>query len=170
MASLMEQLKDILMSELSLYEELIPIANEKTQIIIKNDVTALQEITTKEQDVISKVLAYEKKREDLVKNIAMILNLNPKSLTLSELVSTLKSQPDAQKELAQIHDKLLGTVKSLNNINKHNEELLNQSLEMVEYTMNLIRSSRMNSGNNYTKNAYRSDINTSGSGMFDAKQ
>ena len=47
MASLLEELIGVLDKELDLYQNLIPVSEEKTRIIVKNDLNALQEITAK---------------------------------------------------------------------------------------------------------------------------
>ncbi|MBQ5933150.1 MAG: flagellar export chaperone FlgN [Lachnospiraceae bacterium] len=45
MAGLIEELVDTMTKENDIYKELIPIADEKTRVIIKNDLDALQKIT-----------------------------------------------------------------------------------------------------------------------------
>ena len=45
-----------------------------------------------------------------------------------------------------------------------------QSLEMISYNMNLLQSTRIVPGNNYTKNAGQWNMTASQTGMFDAKQ
>ena len=41
---------------------------------------------------------------------------------------------------------------------------------MIQFNMNIIQSTRMVQGNNYTKNAGESDLGATQTGMFDAKQ
>lgn len=56
-------------------------------------------------------------------------------------------------------------------LNLQNKQLLTEALEMVEFNMNVIRSTRMSSGSsNYSSNAAQVDIGDYGAGMFDAKQ
>jgi len=46
-ASLIEELIGVLEEELEIYDQLVPVAREKTQVIVKNDIPALQEITAR---------------------------------------------------------------------------------------------------------------------------
>ena len=171
MASLMQELITTLDSEEKLYRELIPVEQEKTRAIIANDLEALQEITVGERELVDKTSALEGKREQLAKEIATVLGKNPKNFTLEMIVQALKKQPDDQKKLQDIHDRLRKTVKRLQGINEQNKELLKEAMDMVEFNMNVIRSTRMSSGSsNYTNAASEVAGMAPQHGMFDAKQ
>ena len=171
MASLIEELIIILKQEQELYESLIPIAEEKTRIIIKNDLESLQEITEKEQHAVEKVNTLEKKREETITNIGTVISRDPSVLNIQTIIKFLEKQPKEQKELSIIHDNLKKAIHRLMEINNHNKSLIEQSLEMIEFNMNFIQSTRMSPGNNnYTKGAASVYDSTNGRGMFDAKQ
>ena len=171
MAGLIDELVNVMSQENDIYRELIPIAEEKTRVIIKNDLDALQKITEQEQLTIEKINALEKKREEVVINIGTVLSRDPKELNMKALIKIMGKQPEEQKELSRIHDELDVNLRRLVTINDRNKELINQSLEMIEFNMNLIQSTRMAPGvNNYTRSAGESSIRQAGTGMFDAKQ
>ena len=171
MAGLIDELVNTMSQENDIYKELIPIAEEKTRVIIKNDLDALQKITEQEQLTIEKINALEKKREEVVINIGTVLSRDPKELNMKALIKIMGKQPEEQKALSRIHDELGETLRRLVTINDRNKELINQSLEMIEFNMNLIQSTRMAPGvNNYTRSAGESSIRQAGTGMFDAKQ
>jgi flagellar biosynthesis/type III secretory pathway chaperone len=171
MAGLIDELVKTMSQENDIYRELIPIAEEKTRVIIKNDLDALQKITEQEQLTIEKITALEKKREEVVINIGTVLSRDPKELNMKALIKIMGKQPEEQKALSRIHDELDGNLRRLVTINDRNKELINQSLEMIEFNMNLIQSTRMAPGvNNYTRSAGESSIRQAGTGMFDAKQ
>ena len=171
MAGLIDELVKTMSQENDIYKELIPIAEEKTRVIIKNDLDALQKITEQEQLTIEKINALEKKREEVVINIGTVLSRDPKELNMKALIKIMGKQPAEQKELSRIHDELNVNLRRLVTINDRNKELINQSLEMIEFNMNLIQSTRMAPGvNNYTRSAGESSIRQAGTGMFDAKQ
>lgn len=170
MASIIEELASVLEEEQQVYEELLPIVTEKTKVIIKNDLESLQKITEQEQAVVSVVTALEKRRSEVIVNIAIVMNCNPEELTLKDIVRMLEKQPEEQKRLSQIHEHLKRTVQRLMSINNQNKSLMEQSLEMIEFNMNLIQSTRMSPGNNYTKSAVTSESQALQTGMFDAKQ
>ena len=170
MASVIQELITVLTEEQQLYEKIIPIASEKKNVIIKNNLESLQEITEQEQLAIDQVTVLDKKRSEVIVNIGILLNRKPEELTLKEIIRLLENQPKEQKQLSQIHDQLKQTVQELKNINIQNKSLIVQSLEMIEFNMNLIQSTRMSPGNNYTKGAITEDAPALQAGTFDAKQ
>ncbi len=171
MASLIDELISVLEEECEVYHQLIPIADEKTQVIVKNDLNSLQEITAKEQTAIGRINSLERKRDQIMVNIRTVINRRTGEFTLSTLIGLLDKQPKEQKALSIIHDNLKNTVHRLVEINNRNKSLIQQSLEMIEFNMNFIQSTRMSPGNNtYTKGAFQYETPASRTGMFDARQ
>ena len=170
MASLIEELIQTLNEEDAIYTDLIPLAEEKTKVIIKNDLDNLQKITDKEQEIVDRLTALEHKRMDVIKNIGIVINRDPETLTLRAITEILKKQPKEQEQLAAINDHLKKTVQTLVEINNLNKSLINESLEMIEFNMNFIQSTRMSPGNNYTKGAKQMELFVPRTGIFDAKQ
>lgn len=170
MASLMEELTATLEKEEEVYKGLLPVAEEKTQAIVENNLERLQAITEKEQEAIDKVTALEHRREEVVFNIGTVLNRDPKTLTLTNLIQLMGKQPDDQKKLQELHSRLQDVVKKLVTLNDRNQMLIRQSLDMIEFNMNLLQSTRIVPGNNYTRNASEWDGGAMQTGMFDAKQ
>jgi flagellar biosynthesis/type III secretory pathway chaperone len=170
-ASLIDELIDVLEKEYVVYQQLIPIAEEKTQVIVKNDLTSLQEITGKEQIAVDRINALEHKREGIMINIRTVINRKAGDFNLKTLIGLMEKQPKEQKALSIIHDNLKSTIQRLVEVNGRNKSLIQQSLDMIEFNMNFIQSTRMSPGNNtYTKGASQYDAQASGTGMFDAKQ
>lgn len=171
MASLIQELIQILQSEETLYREMIPQATNKTKVIIDNDLASLQKITEQEQLVVEKINVLERKREEVIVNIGTVINRKPNALTMNLIISLLEKQPEEQKQLSEIHDTLKSTLNTLVELNNRNKSLIQQSLEMIEFNMNLVQSTRMSSGsNNYTKGATQFEMPATQTGMFDAKQ
>jgi flagellar biosynthesis/type III secretory pathway chaperone len=170
-ASLIDELISTLEKEYEIYQLLIPIANEKTQIIVNNDLASLQLITQKEQTAIDRVNTLEHKREEIISNIKTVINRKNDPMDLKTLIHLLEKQPNEQKALSVLHDNLKRTIQRLVDINNRNKSLIQESLEMIEFNMNFIQSTRMSPGNNtYTKSASRYDVQMQRTGMFDAKQ
>ena len=171
MASLMEELIDTLNAEEALYRELIPIEEEKTRAVISNDLEALQDITVREHELVDRTSALENKREQVASDIATVLGQDPKAVTLEKIAGALRNQPADQKKLQEVHDRLRKTVSRLQQLNDQNKELLTEAMNMVEYNMNVIRSTRMSSGSsNYSSDASEVQGMAPQHGMFDAKQ
>lgn len=171
MASLIEELIGVLEEELEIYDQLVPVAREKTQVIVKNDIPALQEITAREQGAVDRITALEVKRNRIMKDIKTVLGTGEKELKLSDLIGLLKDDQKEKKTLSELHDKLKKTINVLVEINNRNKVLIQQSLELIEFNLNFLQSTRMSPGSNtYTKSASQYDEKSFGTGMFDAKQ
>ncbi len=170
MASLMEELISTLSQEKELYLALLPIAEEKTKAIVANDLEMLQEITDREQTAISKIGVLERKREEVITNMGIVLGRKPQDLTLAELIRITEKQPKDRAALAGLKDALGTAVKKLADVNERNNVLIRHSLDMIQFNMNLLQSTRMVQGNNYTKSAGESIPGAAQTGMFDAKQ
>lgn len=171
MASLLEELVATLNEEEAVYRQLIPIEQDKTRAIIANNLEALEEITTKEHDLVDKSSALEGKRERIATDMATVLGLNPKTINLNEITEALKNQPRDKMVLQEVHERLRKTVLQLQDINTQNKELLKETMDMLEFNMNVIRSTRMSSGSsNYSSDASEIAGMAPQHGMFDAKQ
>lgn len=171
LASIMEELINTLEQENEVYQQLIPISEEKTKIIVRNDLDELQKIVVKEQGMVEQINLLEKKREEVILNIGTVIGKDPKLLTVQVVSELLEKQPKEQRKLNEIHDNLKNTIQRLIKINNHNKSLIKQSLDMIEFNMNFIQSTRMLPGNNnYTKGASAVDTPVLQTGMFDAKQ
>ena len=90
MASLMENLVDVLDKEGSAYEELLGLSSRKTTVIIKGDLEALAEITDEEQCIIGNIQGLEKQRIEAMTDIANVLNMDVNSLKLTDLIMILE--------------------------------------------------------------------------------
>ena len=172
MASLMENLVEILDQECTMYEKLLGLSSRKTAIIVKGDLKALAEITDEEQCVIGKIQRMDKERQTAMENIASVLNTDVNSLKLTDLITILEKRPEDQKNLAKQRDRLVTVSGNVRRVNDQNQELLLSSLEMVKFEMNIIQASkRAPQTANYSR-----ALDTTGdclgytSGGFDAKQ
>ena len=172
MASLMENLIDVLRKESSEYEELLKLSREKTPIIVSGNLENLQKITDEEQELVSRINRLEKRRTETTADIANVLNRDVNALKLANLIEMLAARPAEQRKLAEAHDRLQTAVRELKRTNEQNRELLANALEMVEFEMNLLQASKAAPETaNYTKGAYNAgDTMGIPGGGFDAKQ
>lgn len=172
MASLMENLIDVLDKESSEYEVLLELSQRKTPIIVSGNLENLQKITDEEQELVSRINHLEKKRVEITADIANVLNKDVTTLKLKNLIEMLAGRPAEQKALAVAHDRLQAAVKGLKRVNEQNSELLRNALEMVEFEMNLIQAMKAAPTTaNYNRGAYSAgDTMGPSSRGFDAKQ
>ena len=140
MAGMITQLIENISEQIERYGELLGLSHEEKDILIKNDVEELQKITNLKNMVITQSNRLEKKRIALVDDIAEVMGSGQKNIELSALIELLGDQPEAEvlKEKGEILRSTLNQLKEANDLNK---QLLEASIEYIEYSLNMVRSS-----------------------------
>lgn len=169
MASLIEELITVLEEEDTEYKKLTELSTEKTPVIVKGDLDKLKQITALEQERIEVLNHLEKRRTDVVKDIALVLGKNEEELTVRVIVELLDGQPKEQTRLSQVHDSLKQTLDNISRINDMNKNLITSSLEMTEFNINMLKSLyQAPEVGNYGKDACNTESSI-GYGVFDAR-
>lgn len=171
MASLIENMITILEEEELMHEKLIELAKEKSGVIVKNDIEGLQRITASEQVIMDQVLAAEKRREECLKDISIVINRPVSTITVTALAELMKGKPDIQRRLTKIHDNFGKILKNLKVLNERNNALIKESLDMIQFDLNLLTAMRQTPITaDYDKNAGNVGMHTTGRGVFDKIQ
>jgi len=140
MAGMMDQLIDILGEQTIRYEELLGLSQEKRDVIIENDVEALQKINHLENIVVSQNQRLEKKRQAVVSDMAIVLGQKEEELTLTRLIELMEGKAE-QQPLIDARDRIKTVLDELKDVNQQNGELVKNALEYIEFSTNLVRSS-----------------------------
>ena len=170
MASLVEELINVLAEEESIYKKLTEYGEKKRQIIIDADIPELEKLTDLEQQASDELLTKSNKQIALLGDIATVLGKTDEKMTVTRLIGYLDKQPDIQSKLTETRDSLLDTADQMQKINDLNSQLLAQAIEMTEFDITLFKSMRQAPDTaNYDKSAYNTGTILGSSG-FDAKQ
>ncbi len=172
MASLMENLIEVLEEESREYRSLLGLSMEKTPVIVSGDLEKLAKITDEEQIVVSRINHLDTKRQEVFADIANVINKDVKTLKLTDLIAMLASRPKEQQQLAKVHDELRSVVHEVERVNGQNRVLIQNALEMVEFDMNMLQAMKTGPETaNYNKGAYNTGAQIGlNVGGFDAKQ
>ena len=172
MASLMENLINVLARECQEYEDLLKLSEAKTPIIVSGDLTELARITDEEQIVVGRINRIELERQVVFTDIANVINKDVNTLRLAELVDMLASRKDEQQKLANIHDRLREVVYAVKRVNNQNRELIQNAMELVEFNLNMLQASKTAPETaNYNRGAYNAGVQMGvDRAGFDAKQ
>lgn len=172
MASLLENLIDVLDSENAQYERLVTLAESKTSVIVAGDIENLGKIMEEEQEIVGRIQGMEKNRNKFLADIANVVNRDVESLKLIDLIQMLESMPDQKQKLEDVQTDLRKTIDKLRETNGKNQLLLSERLDMVNFNLDMIRAMKSAPQTaNYSRDAY-----TNGQslgilhGGFDAKQ
>lgn len=132
MAELPIQLKGVLSEELSVYRQLLALADCKKKLLLEKFSTDLLEIVVQEETLIATLAQLEDTRRDVVAR----MQGNP-DLPLEELLPTLTIGP-IRESIAAVARELKEVLEQIREINQGNQKLLEQALELTQYSLKLI--------------------------------
>lgn len=132
-----EKIIEIIKKEHEYYKGLLQLSNKKKAIVVEGKVAELEKIVKVEQNLIFDLGQLEKFREQELLKLCQTLQLGSKT-TISELAKQLPQQ-HAQQFL-ELQAQLSNTINELQNINEINGQLIQQSLEYIEYSVNMLTS------------------------------
>ena len=166
MASIMDEFISVLEKENEVYQDLTQLSKLKTDAIVYSRVDDLNRITEAEQEVMGELMKLEKRRTAARNEMSKILRVPAESLTLLSMANMFEKRPEDKKKLLDLRERLRLTLIEVAKINKENEALLKQSMDLLEYDMNLIRSTRVAPTTaNYNKDAYSTETILPGGGF-----
>lgn len=138
---------DTLKKEYGCYKDMLELSKSKRKIIIEGKVADLDKIVKLEQNMILNIGQLEKKREEEVAKLCDALGVTGGQITVSELAEAL--QADQRNELEKVQNELQELLYELKAVNDLNGELLKQSIEYIDYSINLISGAGMETGSLY---------------------
>jgi len=166
----MEEMLDVLKKENDEYNKLLSLSEEKSQALIKSDITSILAISEKEQEIVDVIKKYEAKCDEVIADMGTVLGRDMQKLTVADVVDLLTRQPGEQQKLRASYDELVETARKMRDSNERNRLLVNQAMELLEFDLTLYRSMRMAPETaNYSKDALNT-ASIQGRGGFDTKQ
>lgn len=142
---LINKLKDILSKESSLYEEILELSIKKTTIIVEGKVSDLENITKMEQMLIPQIGRLENEREEIVNRLSQIMDIPSDDINISEL--TLRLDDAQSKALKESQINIHSIIEKLKASNDINSKLIRNSLDYIDFSINLFSSTGTNDSN-----------------------
>jgi flagellar biosynthesis/type III secretory pathway chaperone len=136
---LIQDLVKVLDQEAKAYKDILKISKNKTGIIVEGKVAELENIVRLEQSLVIQIGRLEGKREELVAKLYEQLKINQQNLSLSELINNL-NDAEAAEMLKVCQQELTKTIRELKNKNELNAKLIKNSLEYIDFSINLFAS------------------------------
>jgi hypothetical protein len=149
-----DRLIELLNKETALYEEILKLSKNKTDVIIQGKINELESITRLEQMLILQIGKLEEEREKLVDAIAAQIGMKPSEVTLSGLEKLFPKE--RAEKLKTCHSRLPGVVRELGEANGLNSKLIKNSLDYIDFSINILTSVGA-TGNNYGYSGESSD-------------
>lgn len=139
------ELIKVLNDELSLYADLSRLAAKKTDVLTKGDIDLLGKITAIEQEAIMKIGKLEEQRFKIVKSLAEAYEKEPQEINAEFIEEVMP--PDEAKRFYGTYDSLKKVLKDIDEKNRINEILINQALDYIQFSIELLaQSNKQESG------------------------
>jgi len=130
-------LEDNLKHQVALYDELNTLEGHKQKAIIKNNLSELEAITIREEQLLIEASRLEKERLLWAEQIGKDLGKAPKDLTLAELAEHYPLLQGVRLDL----DRAVGALQGIHEINT---QLLQQAMKVVEFTVGMLTHQEKN--------------------------
>lgn len=130
-----EALIDILDKLNKLHEKLYDLSVSKTEFIKKGDMEGLQNILKNEQTFVSAIHTMEIKRQEAAAEL--LGKADASEMTLTNCIAA--APKEYMEKLKAIQTELVTTIDKLKNQNELNQQLVHQSLQFVNMTLDMIQ-------------------------------
>lgn len=114
-----------------LHRNLLELSNKKTDIVIKGDMKALNQILKDEQALLAAMNQFENERQKIAGTIVTELN----QPTISDCIKVVDET--SKNTLEQLRNELLELASQLKQKNELNQQLIFQSLHFVNFSLSL---------------------------------
>ena len=138
----MEHMIEILKKELEIYQEILKISEEKTDIIIGDKVDLLKPMVDREETLVSQYISLEKQRIGIVKEFAKSKGIN-EVLKIDDLCEYF---PDDAEEMKRLKKEILDVTKKIKVKNSLNQELVKNSLDFINFSVGIMTGTNTGTG------------------------
>ncbi|TXK80953.1 flagellar protein FlgN [Paenibacillus sp. N3.4] len=120
------------------HEALLELAKDKTPVLVSNNIDQLNIIVNRENKWVRAIADANQERIQIIGSylISRGYNPNPK-ITVSDLIKVIFKAEEKQA-LIEAQHKLLDTIETLKKTNTINQQLIEQSLAFIDYSLDLV--------------------------------
>jgi flagellar biosynthesis/type III secretory pathway chaperone len=120
------------------YQQLVTLAKAKTQILVAGDIKGLDSLLMQETELLLAAKKLESQKNKLVQTWGQDEKWTSDDITLEFIIIQLSPAYKAEVEKSTVQLKSL--IQELQGINKTNGELIEQALQFVNYTLEVMTS------------------------------
>ena len=170
MAGIIYELAQVLEQEKECYEGIGTLVAYTETAVVNKNIEFLQEVVKTEEEFIGRLSLLEKKRDSLMKDIAIVTGMKYQSLTVAAIIEKIGKDTEIGQKLTKLREEIRTQLDEIKAKSELNKQLLTDSLELVDFTVNAIRSTKEYSHvGNYNRSGEDMTIQRQQS-IFDQKQ
>lgn len=138
----MEQMIEILEKQLKIYQEILKISEEKTDIIVEDKVEELKVMVESEEKLAGNYISLEKQRLKIIKDFAKSKGIN-EVLRIDDLCEYF---PDYAEKMKSLKEEILSVTKQIKTKNELNEKLVKNSLDFINFSVGIMTGTNTGTG------------------------
>lgn len=120
-----------------LHGRLLDIANRKKDALIVNAIDEINSLVNQEVKLVRQIAATDAERLEEIGLFLQGQGVIADSVTISDIVK-LVFHADERRELLEQREQLLGTIGQLKGLNEVNQQLIEQSLAYLDYSLDVV--------------------------------
>ncbi|MDQ1911276.1 flagellar protein FlgN [Paenibacillus sp. GD4] len=133
-----QALLEIMSALNEIHNTLLELAEQKKHVLIHNQVEQLTQIVTKENKLLKQIGELDQQRVEVIGQFLMEKGYKPNPrVTVGDLTKIIFNA-DEKKQLTDTQKQLMGTIRKLRELNQFNQELIQQSLNYINYSLDII--------------------------------
>jgi len=133
------RLINILAQQSKIYSFLIDLSKQMQEAIKINKIKEIDSLIKVQMALVMKLSSYEKKRIKVAKEISSEINVDPNDLTITKVKNYLDNKQ--YQSLENLEAELDSNITTLAEINNTNKLLINNGLDLIEFSLNLLGGS-----------------------------
>jgi flagellar biosynthesis/type III secretory pathway chaperone len=146
---------------------LLDLAEQKTNILLSNQVDKLNQIVNKETTLMKQITLLDLQRIEDISGLLMEKGYKPNpKITVGDLIKLVIKVED-KKLLSDAQKQLLDTIDKIRELNHLNQKLIEHSLAFIEYSMDLVLGPSEDEV--VYKNPSHQQLGLKRNGMFDSR-
>jgi hypothetical protein len=134
-------LRQCLESLLAEHEALLDLAEQKKQVLVHGPMDIFSSLVTKEMQGVNRVKNLENVRQQLLGESLKGMGIQDPNLSMKEWIGLLNDEEERQV-FFQLRDQLRKVLVTLKQVNDLNQQLIKQSLDYINYSMDLYLGTR----------------------------
>lgn len=142
----MKRLEEILLQLVDYHESLLALGREKVEVIQNKDLNRFEKMTLEEQALVKKIEQLEASRLQTLCQLFPEETAGGASISLAECVQKMDDS-DQKKAIEEAGRQLVFVIEKLIQCNHLNRQLVRESLNYVNFTLDLVRPPKVQSNN-----------------------
>lgn len=142
MAGIIYELIEVLEQEKECYEGIETLAAYTETAVVNKNIEFLQEVVKTEEEFIGRLNILEKKRDSLMKDIAIVTGMKHQNVTVAAIIEKIGKDTEVGQKLTVLREEIRAQLDEIKAKSELNKQLLTDSLELVDFTVNAIGSTK----------------------------